>query len=96
MPEKRKCPRCKQTRPIAEFATNGYCKACDSERKRNPSGPKAELAKARAIIADFMDLVRGSDGIVGWHKNGDVAEWDEFEFVQAAEELLAGEGVSPT
>ena len=29
------------------------------------------------IIAAVKDLVRDSEGVIGWHLNGDVATWDE-------------------
>ncbi|CNH34230.1 hypothetical protein [Yersinia pekkanenii] len=44
----------------------------------------AESAALRAenciqdfIISAVKDLVRESDGVTGWHRNGDVATWDE-------------------
>ncbi|HDL7646092.1 TPA: hypothetical protein PXO92_002709 [Yersinia enterocolitica] len=38
---------------------------------------KAENCIQDFIIAAVKDLVRESDGVTGWHLNGDVATWDE-------------------
>lgn len=36
----------------------------------------------------FMDIVGDSDGVAGYHLNGDIAEWDDFNEVFMAAELL--------
>ncbi|HHH0253864.1 TPA: hypothetical protein ACPZQ5_002669 [Yersinia enterocolitica] len=38
---------------------------------------KAENCIQDFIISAVKDLVRESDGVTGWHRNGDVAAWDE-------------------
>ncbi len=38
---------------------------------------KAENCIQDFIITAVKDLVRESDGVIGWHLNGDVASWDE-------------------
>ncbi|HHH0336727.1 TPA: hypothetical protein ACPZNF_004356 [Yersinia enterocolitica] len=38
---------------------------------------KAENCIQDFIISAVKDLVRESDGVTGWHRNGDVATWDE-------------------
>ncbi|MDA5496903.1 hypothetical protein [Yersinia aleksiciae] len=38
---------------------------------------KAENCIQDFIIAAVKDLVRESDGVTGWHRNDDVATWDE-------------------
>ncbi|HDM8407715.1 TPA: hypothetical protein P0O14_000812 [Yersinia enterocolitica] len=38
---------------------------------------KAENCIHDFIIAAVKDLVRESDGVTGWHRNDDVATWDE-------------------
>lgn len=47
-----------------------------------------ELAKAKARLAEYEGAVGGllsiideSEGIQGWHRNGDTADWSEFEDV---------------
>ena len=34
------------------------------------------IAKLEAELKDYHDIEAGSDGVVGWHLNGDVATWD--------------------
>lgn len=38
---------------------------------------KAENCIQDFIITAVKDLVRESEGVIGWHLNGDVASWDE-------------------
>ena len=38
---------------------------------------KAENCIQDFIITAVKDLVRESEGVIGWHSNGDVASWDE-------------------
>ena len=37
----------------------------------------AENCIQDTIITAVKDLVRESEGVIGWHLNGDVASWDE-------------------
>ncbi len=46
---------------------------------------RLELIKA---LEQFLDLVGDSHGVSGYHLNGDIAEWDEFECVGEAYELI--------
>ncbi|WP_145586568.1 hypothetical protein [Yersinia kristensenii] len=41
------------------------------------SALKAENCIQDFIISAVKDLVRESDGVTGWHRNDDVATWDE-------------------
>lgn len=45
---------------------------------------KTKLAKADAVIDAFSAIYNESDGVAGWHKNGDVANWSEFDFLHDA------------
>lgn len=40
-------------------------------------------------LEGLLGIVQESTGVTGWHLNGDVAGWDEFEEVEIAEEALA-------
>lgn len=35
-----------------------------------------------------MAITKESNGVAGFHRNGDVAEWGEFDSIQAAKELI--------
>ena len=43
----------------------------------------------REALEGLMVIVRESHGVTGWHRNDDVATWDEFEEPQIAEDALA-------
>lgn len=44
-----------------------------------------ELLKA---LQEILDIVKNSIGVSGYHRNGNVAEWGEFEEIQNAEEII--------
>lgn len=37
----------------------------------------------------MVDIASDSQGVAGYHLNGDVADWDEFEELQAACDAIA-------
>jgi hypothetical protein len=49
---------------------------------------KAERDQLVKALESFLDLVGDSHGVSGYHLNGDIAEWDEFECVGEAYELI--------
>lgn len=40
------------------------------------------------LLESFLDVTADSKGVSGYHLNGDIAEWDEFECVGEAYELI--------
>lgn len=36
-------------------------------------------ASLRMLSSDLVALTEQSDGVAGWHQNGEIAKWDEFE-----------------
>ncbi|HAD48552.1 MAG TPA: hypothetical protein DCF92_07025 [Idiomarina sp.] len=36
-------------------------------------------ASLRTLSKDLIALTEESTGVAGWHQNGDIAKWDEFE-----------------
>lgn len=46
---------------------------------------RLELLKA---LESLLDVTADSKGVSGYHLNGDIAEWDEFECVGEAYELI--------
>ena len=49
---------------------------------------RARVAELEAALQGMLDIVADSRGVAGYHLNGDTAEWDEFDEVDAAEKLL--------
>ena len=47
---------------------------------------RQELLKALTLL---LDITQDSQGVAGYHLNGVVAEWDEFEEVSNAYELIS-------
>jgi hypothetical protein len=47
------------------------------------------LRHAERLLEGIMQLMDGSQGLDGWHRNGDIATWDEFEDRQMIEQYLA-------
>ena len=49
----------------------------------------SQLAKAREALAGVLAIVSDSSGVAGYHLNGDVAQWGEFEEINFARVTLA-------
>lgn len=56
---------------------------------------KVALAQREAVMGEMARVVEGlqsivaeSEGVVGWHLNGAVAPWDEFEFIAGVDEAF--------
>ena len=50
---------------------------------------EARIAKLNSVVEDVWEFIQGSDGLAGWHKNGDVADWKEFDIYREVQESLA-------
>ena len=51
--------------------------------------PAPEVAKLVEALEGLLAVVSESSGVAGYHLNGAIAKWDEFEDVAMAEEALA-------
>lgn len=52
----------------------------------------ARITYLEAALKVYEDIVSESRGVDGWHLNGDIAEWDEFDLPEITESVLtAGE-----
>lgn len=61
-----------------------------------PAQKLAAMTKQRDVLLDAVrdvrDVMNDSQGVAGWHKNGDIATWDELlPEVAAALEFVEGE-----
>jgi len=37
------------------------------------------VAELKSAIIDFLDIAYNSEGISGWHMNGDILMWNQVE-----------------
>lgn len=44
------------------------------------------VERLQAALNAYEDIVTNSQGVAGWHLNGDVATWDEFDLPTAPQE----------
>ncbi|TNZ90870.1 hypothetical protein CGK40_19815 [Vibrio parahaemolyticus] len=51
----------------------------------------AKNRKLESVLSDILAIVDESDGVAGYHLDGQIAEWGEFSEIEAAEILLEGE-----
>lgn len=51
----------------------------DAEVNRLKHKCKKLEASLRMLSKDLVALADESTGVAGWHQNGDIAKWDEFE-----------------
>lgn len=50
---------------------------------------ESRTARLLSLLEKFVELTNESHGVMGWHLNGDLAKWDEFDFVDEAQQALA-------
>ncbi len=50
---------------------------------------KATVCALRDPLSNFIALTNESEGVAGYHRNGDIAQWDSFPFIPKAEAMLA-------
>lgn len=48
-----------------------------------------ENARLREALAGMVAIADDSQGVAGYHMNGDIAEWDEFDALDLAQAALA-------
>lgn len=51
---------------------------------------RAGETEALKALEDLVDIIKHSQGVTGWHKNGDVALWEEFGWPGSLEDILDG------
>lgn len=47
------------------------------------------IAAALEVLEGLIAVVEDSRGVAGYHLNGAIAEWDEFDEVEAARKIIA-------
>lgn len=61
-----------------------------------PSQLQSDLAKQKQVnsellevVKTFLILTKESTGVSGWHLNGDIAEWSEFDLIKMAKAAIS-------
>lgn len=49
---------------------------------------KATVCALRDPLNNFIALTNESKGVAGYHRNGDIAQWDSFSFIPKAVEIV--------
>jgi len=49
------------------------------------------MEKMLDVVESIADIVNDSNGVVGFHLNGEVAEWDEFDLPEVLATLESDE-----
>lgn len=61
-------------------------------RSTEESIANAKLIAAAPLLLDaltnILNIMNDSEGVAGYHLNGDIAKWDEFEEIALAEEAI--------
>lgn len=52
------------------------------------SRPKNKENELREVLKNLLGIINDSNGVYGYHLNGDDANWDEFEEVETAKKAL--------
>jgi len=57
--------------------------------KSQLTSAQATSTRLREALSKFLSLVSESRGVEGFHLNGEIAEWGEFEFIELAQQAIA-------
>ena len=49
---------------------------------------RKEKERLMIVLNTISDIVSDSDGVAGYHLNGDIASWDSFGFMDAIQDAL--------
>ncbi|MEH6566205.1 MAG: hypothetical protein V7756_12825 [Halopseudomonas sp.] len=63
-----------------------------TDHESSRAADKARIAELESALNGVLEIVSKSTGVAGYHLNGDVALWDEFDDVSAADAALAQQG----
>ena len=54
------------------------------EAREQIQAMREAIREAHTELSTILDTINDSRGVAGWHLNGDIATWDEFEINPAA------------
>ena len=55
---------------------------------------QARVRELEEALHDFITLANMSEGIAGWHLNGDVLPWEDVDQLRVAKDLLTPKGTT--
>lgn len=58
---------------------------------QNHEADRREIERLKSALSGMLGIVADSQGVAGYHLNGEISEWGEFEEIDAAYEALKGE-----
>lgn len=76
----------------AEMADHERLQAETERLQAARAAGKARIAELESALGDLLAIVSDSTGVVGYHLNGAVAEWGDFDVISAASAALARHG----
>ena len=76
----------KAERDEAREALSGRTVSCSqcNETAKQLEAMREAIKDAHTELSNLLDIINDSRGVSGWHLNGNVATWDEFEINPAA------------
>jgi len=73
---------------LTQKQIDSICFNVDRLFNNNYESLKAENEKLRGLLQRVIDVVYESEGVSGYHLNGDIASWGEFEVFNEIEQAL--------
>ena len=64
------------------------CHNYDKEYQKHDAQLIATAPELLKALITMIDIVDSTNGLTGWHMNGDIAYWDEFGDVDIARDVI--------
>lgn len=75
------------------LVAHGDCDYCNAWESLDALGLNRDTLRgyigAVKVLKALRSVMNDSAGVIGWHLNGEVAEWGEFEFEEDMEQSIA-------
>jgi len=75
---------------LEEYISQSCCSQIEANKRI--SEEQQRWLELIHILKDIHDVMQETSGIAGWHLNGDIAAWNEFEFVSLIKQALEAPG----
>jgi len=64
-----------------------YKKPCRCFLENENARLISQVAELKSAIIEFLDIAYNSEGISGWHMNGDILMWNQVEQIEEFERV---------